>query len=393
MLHICTMTFLFITIFLLVSYSILILYYRTSWLGINNFVPKKEWIKNDLPFVSVIIAARNEEDNIGACIESVMLQTYPSLKFELIIINDHSTDNTVSVIRSFKQENIRLLHLEDYTGDKLLNSYKKKSIEMALQYAKGELIITTDADCVVPVKWLETMAAFYIEKDPVFIAAPVTFLAPSKNDSLSLKALKIFQSLDFMTLQGITGASVSKGFHNMCNGANLAYPKEIFYRVNGFEGIDEIASGDDMLLMHKIQKAFPEKIGFLKSPDCVVQTQAASSVSSFLNQRIRWASKAGHYTDKKITGVLVLVYAFNVWMLILGIASFFSLQAFYIFLVALFIKVVAELSFLFPVARFFGQRNLLWYFIPSQPFHILYTVMAGWLGIFGSYRWKGRKVK
>src|SRR5690606_9259189 len=173
------------------------------------------------------------------------------------------------------------------------------------------------------------------------------------------------------TLQGITGASVSKEFHNMCNGANLAYPKEIFYRVNGFEGIDEIASGDDMLLMHKIVKAFPGKVGFLKSKECIVQTQPASTVSSFLNQRIRWASKAGHYTDKKITGVLVLVYAFNVWMLILGIASFFSLQAFYIFLVALFIKVIAELSFLFPVARFFGQRNLLWYFIPSQPFDIL----------------------
>jgi cellulose synthase/poly-beta-1,6-N-acetylglucosamine synthase-like glycosyltransferase len=387
------MTFLLVTIFLVVPYVMLMIYYRQSWMGIKEFVPGKVLDKNAMPFISVIIAARNEEKNIGKCIQSLVHQTYSENKFEIIITDDHSTDSTVSIINSFQKENIRVIHLADFTQNKILNSYKKKSIETALQFAKGELIITTDADCIVPVKWLETMVAFYLEKKPVFIAAPVTFIGSTSNDSFATRFLKIFQSLDFMTLQGITGASVHKKFHNMCNGANLAYEKKVFYEVNGFEGIDEIASGDDMLLMHKIQKAHPGKIMFLKSTNVVVQTQSEETLKDFMNQRIRWASKADKYTDKKITGVLLFVYLFNAWIFILAISSFFFAKAFYLFLIAFCVKVFVELLFLYPVAKFFGKQKLLWWFVPAQPFHILYTLVAGWLGTFGSYRWKGRKVK
>jgi len=179
----------------------------------------------------------------------------------------------------------------------------------------------------------------------------------------------------------------------MCNGANLAYKKEVFYEVGGFEGIDNIASGDDMLLMHKIQKVHPDKIMFLKSPDVIVLTQPADTLKDFMNQRIRWASKADKYTDKKITGVLLLVYLLNAWIFILAISSFFFIKAFYLFLFSVAIKTIVELIFLYPVAKFFNKRKLLWWFVPAQPLHILYTLLAGWLGMFGSYHWKGRKVK
>ncbi len=132
-------------------------------------------------------------------------------------------------------------------------------MEIAIGLAKGSLIVTTDADCLVQPEWLRTIASFYEEFSPVFIAAPVVYCNPLPGDSLFKKFLKIFQSLDFMTLQGITGASVYKKFHNMCNGANLAYEKKAFYEAGGFEGIDQIASGDDMLLMHKIHKIYPGK--------------------------------------------------------------------------------------------------------------------------------------
>ncbi len=105
-----------------------------------------------MPFVSIIIAARNEEKKIGKCIKSLISQTYPENKFEIIITDDHSTDNTVAVINSFQKENIRIINLADFTQNKILNSYKKKSIETALQFAKGELIVTTDADCIAPAK-------------------------------------------------------------------------------------------------------------------------------------------------------------------------------------------------------------------------------------------------
>jgi cellulose synthase/poly-beta-1,6-N-acetylglucosamine synthase-like glycosyltransferase len=387
------MTFLLITLFLLVPYVVLILYFRKSWLGISEFIPARNFIENELPFVSVIIAARNEEKNIGDCIQSIMDQGYPRNKFEIIVTDDHSTDKTVSIVQAFQKENIRVLRLADFLEDSVLNSYKKKSIETALQFAKGEIIVTTDADCVAPRKWIETLVDFYKEKNAVFVALLVAFKNPSPKDPFLKKFFKIFQTLDFMALQGITGASVHKKFLNMCNGANLAYQKKAFYEVNGFQGIDQIASGDDMLLMHKIQQKYPERIFFLKSKDIIVETKPAETIKEFMNQRIRWASKTNKYTDKKIIAVLMLVYLLNAWIFILGISSFFFQKAFYLFIISIVIKIISELFFLYPVARFFNKQKLLWWFIPAQPFHILYTLVAGWLGLFGSYQWKGRKVK
>ena len=387
------MFFLVITIILLFSYSGLILLYRRSWIRLKNYLPQNYLPENRLPFISIIISARNEEQNIGHCIQSIIDQKYPQNKYETIIVDDHSTDKTVSIIQSFQKQNIRIIFLADYTENKILNSYKKKSIATAMQFAKGELIATTDADCVLPDRWLEILAAFYKDKESFFIAMPVAFQDPLPTDSIVKKVLKIFQSIDFMALQGITGASVQNKFHGMCNGANLAYEKKIFYAVNGFEGIDELASGDDMLLMHKIQKVNPQKVMFLKSPEVIVQTRPAETLKEFMNQRIRWASKAEKYTDKTITLVLFLVYFFNAWIFILAISAFFYANAFYLFLISLVVKISIELYFLYPVSIFFQKQKLLWFFIPAQPFHILYTLVAGWLGKFGSYYWKGRKVK
>jgi cellulose synthase/poly-beta-1,6-N-acetylglucosamine synthase-like glycosyltransferase len=383
----------FLTLFFLIIYTALIFFYKISWHQIPVYNNGQSPDKNESLFISIIIPARNEEKNIGSCVQSIISQTFPSNNFEIIVVNDHSTDNTTNVVLSFKQENIHLINLEDFTKAQVLNSYKKKSIETAMQFAKGELIITTDADCITPGKWLETLAAFYKEKSPVFVALPVVFKNAANSDSFFKRFFKNFQSLDFMMLQGITGASVYKRFHAMCNGANLAYQKKVFYEVNGFEGIDRLASGDDMLLMHKIQKRYPEKIMFLKSKNVIVETASAETFKDFINQRIRWASKADQYTDKKITAVLLLVYFLNVWIFILGISSFFSVKALYYFLISIVVKTIVEFIFLFPVSKFFGKQKLLWWFFPAQPFHILYTIVAGFLGKFGSYQWKERRVK
>lgn len=387
------MIFIIITILLLLPYSILILYYRNSWLAISNFNLANRMIETELPDVSIIIAARNEEKNIGDCIRSVINQSYPQQKLEVIIVDDHSTDATVSVINEFQKENIRVIRLADFLENKKINSYKKKSIEMAMNVAKGELIVSTDADCIAPRKWIETLVAFYKEKYPVFVALPVAFSLPSSTKRLGPKLLEIFQSLDFMTLQGITGASVHKKFHAMSNGANLAYKKSVFYEVNGFKGIDGIASGDDMLLMHKIRERYPDKIMYLKSPDVIVETTPAATLKEFINQRIRWASKADKYADKKIKAVLLLVYLFNAWILILGVSSIFYQKSLDLLLIAIGAKAMVEMFFLYPVSKFFKKEKMLWWFIPAQPFHIVYTLVAGWLGAFGTYQWKGRRVK
>jgi len=163
--------------------------------------------------------------------------------------------------------------------------------------------------------------------------------------------------------------------------------------VKGLKGIDNIASGDDMLLMHKIEKKYPGKIGYIKSTNVIVQTQPSQNLKEFVNQRVRWASKADRYPDLKITTVLFLVYFLNAWILFLGVYSIFYVKAIYLLMVLLAVKTITELFFLLPVAKFFGKQKLLWWFLPSQPFHIIYTLVAGWLGKFGSYTWKERKVK
>jgi cellulose synthase/poly-beta-1,6-N-acetylglucosamine synthase-like glycosyltransferase len=179
----------------------------------------------------------------------------------------------------------------------------------------------------------------------------------------------------------------------MCNGANLAYERQLFYDVDGFTGIDHIASGDDMLLMHKIAKKYPGRIHYLKSADAIVSTQPMSTWKHFFNQRIRWASKATHYDDKKIFWVLLLVYLFNFTFLVLLVAGFW-LTVYWFVLAGLWIgKTIVELPFINSVARFFDKRALLKYYFFFQPLHIFYTLISGLLGQFGKYEWKGRKVR
>lgn len=371
------MVILSFVILLFVCYSILILYYWQSWKAIPEF-------KASLPAtdttISVIIPARNEEKNIGLLLEALKKQTYPADFFEVIVVDDHSTDSTARITQGFSF--VKLIRLVEDS----INSYKKKAIEKGIEAASGELIVTTDADCIPPANWLKTIAACKEENNAVFIAAPVVF---STNNSL----LQVFQSLDFLVLQGITAASVHKKIHSMCNGANLAYEKKAFEAVNGFSGIDTIASGDDMLLMHKIATRYPEQVHYLKSKDAIVATEPMKTWKAFFNQRIRWASKAKNYDDKRITAVLLLVYLFNLSFLVLLVAGFWCYYYWLYFAGIWIAKTIIEWPFVSYVAGFFDKKPLMKYFFFFQPLHIFYTIFSGLLGQFGRYEWKGRKVK
>jgi len=178
----------------------------------------------------------------------------------------------------------------------------------------------------------------------------------------------------------------------MCNGANISYAKKTFYDVNGFNGIDNIASGDDMLLMHKISKQFPDSIHYLKSEEAIVSTQPMKSWKTFFNQRIRWASKAASYDDRRIFWVLLLVYVINLLFPVLLLAAWWNTWYLWLLLLLGMVKIFLEYPFVRSVAGFFGQQRLMVYFPALQPFHIAYTVIIGWLGQFGSYRWKDRKI-
>jgi cellulose synthase/poly-beta-1,6-N-acetylglucosamine synthase-like glycosyltransferase len=375
--------FLFIFFLLLLGYAFLIDYYRRSW----NSIPVYDEVQPvaSVP-VSVVIAVRNEEHHIRGLLKSLGDQSYPKTLYEIIIVDDHSDDGTWEILIGGEYRDLNMNALKAPARAGAGSSFKKYAISAGIAVAKGELIVTTDADCQFHKDWLAVLTGFYKEKNAAFIAAPVMI---TNTGSL----LSIFQALDFLSLQGITGASVHRHFHSMCNGANLAYTRSAFIEVNGFEGIDHIPSGDDMLLMHKIYNSYPGRVFYLKSWQAIVRTEPALSWKAFFHQRIRWASKSVHYKDKRIFRVLLLVYLVNCCFLVLGIASFWNGTWLFFFLLLLLAKLMIEFPFVNLVSAFFGQTGLMKFFPFLQPLHILYTIIAGWLGRFGSYEWKGRKIK
>ncbi|MFT4060972.1 MAG: glycosyltransferase [Edaphocola sp.] len=371
----------------MLPYIVLLLAYKRGWEAASAPLANGRPHCNSL---TIVVPARNEAKGIADCLLSLISNNYPAALREIILIDDFSEDETAeTAARILANNNGRVLRLAHYLSpSERLNSYKKKALEIAIGEAKGDWIVTTDADCLLPENWLATMNA-QINDQVQFMAAPVDFTPANARRNL----VYYFQSLDFMTMQGITAASAALDMGNMCNGANLAFRKTAYEAVNGYKGIDHIASGDDMLLMYKIKKQFPAGIRYLKSEEAIVRTPAQPDWASFLNQRIRWSSKADKYDDKKLIWVLGLVYLFNFYLLALFFVAMCRPGLWKFWVGMVFAKTTAELAFLYPVARFYGKIKELWVFPLLQPLHILYIVLAGFLGKFGTYKWKGRKVK
>lgn len=379
----------FIAVFLvlMILYAVIIDSYRRAWNRIPGHTPSSQ---DPTSFVSVIIALRNESKNVNRLLDCLSAQRFPSHQVEYILVDDFSDDDTADRIRAYKGRAARQIVFislqEEFGSENNIRSHKKKAIETGINKSRGSIIVTTDADCCFGPDWLFMLISYFEQKQAHFVAAPVK-ISPVQD------FLGIFQALDFMSLQGITGAVVSTNKMTMCNGANLAYSKKAFLEVNGFEGIDDIPSGDDMLLMYKIYRRYPENVFYLKDPAVIVDTGAETSWKGFFQQRIRWASKATHYDDKRIFYVLLLVYFVNLCFFVLAISAFFK-ASFAFFLMLLFVaKLLIEFPFVNAVSIFFGQQSLMKYFMLLQPLHILYTLVAGWLGRFGSFEWKGRTIR
>jgi cellulose synthase/poly-beta-1,6-N-acetylglucosamine synthase-like glycosyltransferase len=371
---------------LTVLYAGVLLAYR-YWFGKMHFFQFNQ-IEQYAPEQSVtqftvIIPARNEAANIKACVDSILAQDYPRDAFEIIVIDDFSEDDTAFIVQALSQQypQVRLLQLKDHCKEGETLAYKKKAIEIAVSVAKGDWILTTDADCIVPATWLLLYNAYIQQHQPCFVAAPVMFIKTAG-------ILNQFQLLDFLALQGITAAAVGAGKHSMSNGANLGFEKTAFIAVGGYQGVDHIASGDDMFLMHKMKQTLHKPVGYLFHPNAIVLTAAMDTWKGFIMQRIRWASKARYYDDRSITMVLTLVYLFNLSFILLAVMGSWSSL-----IIALGFKTFFELFFLDPVAKFFKLQPELRFFVFYQPIHIVYNIAAGLFGQLKTYSWKGRTVK
>jgi cellulose synthase/poly-beta-1,6-N-acetylglucosamine synthase-like glycosyltransferase len=333
--------------------------------------------------VSILIAARNEEGKIEKTIRDILVQDYPLDMFELIVVDDHSTDRTSQIISSFSDQGVKLITLNE---SERLNSYKKKAIAEAINISKGELLITTDADCRMNRSWLKTIVAYYESGNYNLISSPVSYFE-EKN------IFEEMQTLEFLFLIGLGASGIGNNMPATCNGANLAYRKDVFLKLNGFKGIDELASGDDELFLHKVASAYPGTIGFCKSREAIVYTHAKENLSEFIQQRKRWASKSTRYKNKGVVFLGVAVWSFNLLFILNFALGFINPVYWQLALVGLLVKMVVETMFLYPVCSFAGRVKLLWY-VPFSTFvHIFYLVFIGVAGNSGKYKWKGRLVR
>ncbi|MGF1923968.1 MAG: glycosyltransferase family 2 protein [Bacteroidia bacterium] len=367
---------------LLFIYVIIVITFIRGWRNLKSN-PATDTICSTR--VSILVAARNEELHIASTIQDLLGQNYPSSLFEIIIINDHSTDETGAIVASFKNQNVRLIELNE---SEVFNSYKKKAIQTAITHSTGDLIITTDADCRMGADWLKTVVGFYEENDYKMISSPVAYFDENN-------IFERCQTLEFSYLIGLGASTIGNNKPTTCNGANLAYEREAFNTVNGFAGIDDLASGDDELLLHKIVAKFGNKVGFLKSEDAVVYTRAKETLKAFIQQRKRWASKSTRYKTKWIVLLGLVIWLFNLSMVVNAICSiiFMSSSFLHVFLVQIIFKIAIEMIFLFGVTSFFKRKELL-ILQPLVSFlHVIYIVYIGIAGNSGKYNWKDRMVK
>lgn len=370
----------FLSLLLTAIYLSVLVYLIKGWAALKRPKIKQTGF---ITKVTVMIAARNEEEKIHLTIEDILAQDYPKHLTEIIIVDDHSTDRTTTIINSYAPDGVKLLQLNEH---KPLNSYKKKAITDAIKVSSGELMVATDADCRMGSKWLSSIVGYYETMHPVMISSPVGYF-----EEKSL--FERMQTLEFNYLIGIGAAFIGNGRASTCNGANLAYRKDVFYEVGGFKGIDELASGDDELLLQKVAERFPEKIGFLKLYDAVVFTHAKYNVKEFLQQRRRWASKSIKYKDKKVVALAVCIWLFNVSLLLNACLGFYDIYFFKLFALQFLLKYVFELAFLLPISTFFKRPGLVTLLIIIIPVHILYFIYVGLIGNTGTYMWKGRVVR
>lgn len=369
-------------------YLLMVFYYFVGWLRLKRAETPTPEQAGKLPFVTVVIPVRNESAHIQDCLKAVFNQTYPKHLFEVIVIDDYSTDPTIRLAREIEEKNLLVLDLQNYLGNP--GEYfpnKKKAIALGIKNAKGDVIITTDGDCNVGTNWLMAMVSYYQNNNFKLLTGPV-MMKPAK------LPLEWFQQLDVINLVGITGATIRNGVPTMCNGANMMYSKEVFHAVEGFKGNHDVPTGDDIFLMQKIEAQYPGSIGFVKNYDACVFTRPERSFSDFLSQRVRWVSKSSRFSDLRVAVILYFAYIFNIFIIVAGLFALdLSQWGWLPVAIAAGTKFFIELVFNIPITIFFRKIVLLLLLPFMEVFHILYVVIIGVLSLTGKYRWKDRQIR
>ena len=339
------------------------------------------------PAVSVIVPARNEAAHIIPCLQSIFANDYRH--FEVVVVDDDSEDETAVLAQQFADVN--------ELGDRLsvvlagqekglaATGHKKRALSLGIERSRGEIIVTTDADSLVPPGWIRSLVSHF-DDGVEFVSAPVAYL---EGRSVLDRAV----ALEMLGLVAVGGGGISNGQPNMCNGANLAYRRRAFDRVGGFSSIDHLASGDDALLMLKMSADNPDAVRFCPDMSALVTTRPATGFRGLIEQRRRWASKGLHYDDRAVTALAVLVYCFHLALLATFVAVVIFPQFWPVLGIAFCSKLVSEGLLLHTACSQFDRGHLMKGFVPAQILQVPYVVVIGFLGVFGGgFSWKGREL-
>ncbi|MBW6501546.1 MAG: glycosyltransferase [Bacteroidales bacterium] len=319
--------------------------------------------------VSVIIACRNEEKNIEKLLKDLAVQDYPPHLFEVIVVDDNSDDQTAGIASTFKG----LINLKVISNE---GSGKKSAIRTGIGSSKGRLIITTDADCRMGNGWISTITSFHNDFKPDMIICPVKL---GRSPGFFGK----FQELEFLGLQGITAGTALAGSPVMCNGASLAFTREVYMRHSHNLHL-KIASGDDIFLMHSLKNERGSAISWLESPGSMVIASPAGRLSEYLKQRRRWISKGGAYRDP-LTICLAIVTFFTISLEISLLAATLANKLFLPALVTVFfVKSVPDFLILQNTASRYSEQRLMKWFLPAQVIYPFYVMSVFFYSLFTS---------
>jgi cellulose synthase/poly-beta-1,6-N-acetylglucosamine synthase-like glycosyltransferase len=365
----------------IISYFIFLILGIKAWDGLK--VPGHA--ETDYPFITVLIPVRNEVDHLPGLIQCLENQVYASDNFEVVFIDDDSEDSTYEHLMNFSKTskvNIRIYKLE--TDDDII-SHKKAAISYGVTKSSGEFILLTDGDVSFGRYWVQSFADTFRRTDTKFISGPVVMD--------SYRFMDDIQSLEFSSLIGAGAAAIYYNNPVLCNGANLAFEKEAFIKVNGYEGYEKIISGDDEFLMYKVSKLYPSKIFFLKSEKAIVYVQPESGLKAFYHQRRRWSGKWRKHPNPLSKVLALYVFVINLSFLLLFILGIIKLLPAYTVILLLTIKLLLEFVYFKQMYLFFTKRLKILPFLISALAYPVYAVTFGILSNMGGYTWKGRYFK
>ena len=336
---------------------------------------------------SIIIPFRNEQNHLDTLLKSLMNLNYPKSLFEVILVDDDSEDKSQEVIKKvLKPHATSKFQIRVIKNVRVSKSPKKDAITTAISKAKYDWIITTDADCIVPKYWLDTYDEYIQSHEVHCVIGPVSI----ENTSSFFQR---FQALDFLSLQGVTIGAFGINRPFLSNGANMAYFKHEFESLNGYNGNNHIASGDDVFLLEKFLRHNKKSVGYLKNDKCIVGTGPEESLKHLIQQRLRWASKTSKTSNNftKLVGLIVFLANLSCVLLIplTALGALFPRTAVLLFI----LKFSIDFLLLFKASRFFKQEDLLVSYLFASLMYPFFSVYIVFLSLFAPFNWKGRSYK